>query len=212
MESNRGDNMLSFREAKLNEMGELYRLRYRSYCETKKFLPTENYPNGMESDSLDPFSVHFVALNGSNAEITSLVGGFRLIRSNPLGFPCEQTFKFDIPASRPEQRVELSRFVIAPDSRPMWMAILEGLCREIYRYSTSSSVLYCYAVMEDNLLKLLTRLGLPFEKLGEGKWHMGAVTYPTVLSMKVLEAVTPVNNAMFWTYLNAQSEEQPSWL
>ena len=41
----------------------VYRVRYQVYCIECGFENPQNYPNGMEWDKYDPYSIHFIALN-----------------------------------------------------------------------------------------------------------------------------------------------------
>jgi len=45
---------------------EVYRLRHDVYCKEFKYEPVEEYPNGMESDRYDPYSLHVLVKHKSS--------------------------------------------------------------------------------------------------------------------------------------------------
>jgi N-acyl amino acid synthase of PEP-CTERM/exosortase system len=60
-----------------------YALRCRVYCEERGFLNIANYPDGIEQDEFDDYSLHFGSFDGEG----ELVGSARLVLRGPLGFP-----------------------------------------------------------------------------------------------------------------------------
>lgn len=91
----------------------MFGLRYQVYCLERSFLPTEDYPDGLERDGYDDFSTHIGAYSMSDI----LVGGLRLV-TPPDGerFPfeehCTQIFGN---RTRPPNHdcTEISRLVIS---------------------------------------------------------------------------------------------------
>ena len=192
--------MLEFRQPKdEQEMEQIHKLRYSVYCVEKGFLSKEDYPGGREYDEYDQHSAHFLAVDTDDDG--EILGTLRLILNSELGFPVEKLFSLKRPINDRARTVEMSRLIVAKQARNITLQILMGLSREVYWYAREHEVEDCYAVLEDPLLRLLKRVGLPFRVIGEEKWYMGAYTTPTFLSVSEAIAVLPKNNALFYEYL-----------
>jgi N-acyl amino acid synthase of PEP-CTERM/exosortase system len=63
-----------------------YRLRYQVYCVERGFLPAEDYPDHLERDPFDKYSVHVGAVDARG----ELAATARLVKPNRLGFPLLQ--------------------------------------------------------------------------------------------------------------------------
>jgi N-acyl amino acid synthase of PEP-CTERM/exosortase system len=61
---------------------EIYRVRYEVYCEECGFLPTSDYPDGLEIDPFDKHSIHFAAFGDND-----IIGTSRLVMHSDLGYP-----------------------------------------------------------------------------------------------------------------------------
>lgn len=192
--------MLEFRRAKTpQEMEQIQRLRFRVYCLEKQFLPVDDYKDGIESDEFDPYSVHFLAVESENHG--EILGTMRLILDSENGFPVEKHFKLSRPVKDRSGTVELSRLIVAREAQNLSALILMGLFREVYLYSKEHEIDDCYAVLEESLLRLLTRFGLPFEEVGEKSWYYNTLNSPVFLSVSNADLVLERNNALFYAYL-----------
>jgi len=156
-----------YKVEKEDDLEDVYRLRYRIYCLEKGFEPKEKYPDGIEMDEYDVYSIHFIARVFEEA-----VGTARLILNNPLGFPAEKYCKTDIASFsiRKEQTVEISRFAV---SNTLVRAlnfdrtnILIGLFREIYQETKQLGIEHVCAAMGESLQRLLCKYGILFSPLG----------------------------------------------
>ncbi len=160
--------LLTFHKVETEEdLEHVYRLRYHIYCFEKGFEPKEKYPDGIEMDEYDVYSIHFIAKVHDEA-----VGTARLILNNPLGFPAEKYCKADITAFgvKKEQTVEISRFAV---SNILVRAlqfdrtkILIGLFREVYQETKQLGIENLCAAMGKGLQRLLCRYGIVFSPLG----------------------------------------------
>jgi len=156
-----------YKVEKEDDLEDVYRLRYRIYCLEKGFETKEKYPDGIEMDEYDVYSIHFIARVFEEA-----VGTARLILNNPLGFPAEKYCKTDIASFsiRKEQTVEISRFAV---SNTLVRAlnfdrtnILIGLFREIYQETKQLGIEHVCAAMGEGLQRLLCKYGILFSPLG----------------------------------------------
>ncbi|MFZ4701964.1 MAG: PEP-CTERM/exosortase system-associated acyltransferase [Candidatus Methylumidiphilus sp.] len=91
----------------------MFALRYQVYCLERSFLPSDDYPNGLEHDSYDTYSTHIAALSLSDL----LVGGLRLVTpadGNPFPFQAHCTELFANRTQPPNHEcAEISRLVIS---------------------------------------------------------------------------------------------------
>lgn len=74
-----------------------YRLRYQVYCNERRFLNADDYPDAVESDQFDPNAHHIAAVN----RVDEVIGAVRLVRpSRDQGLPLEShcTISADFPA------------------------------------------------------------------------------------------------------------------
>ena len=67
---------------------ETYRVRYEVYCEECGFLPTADYPDGLEIDKFDKSSMHFAAFADDN-----VIGTARLVLYSEHGYPLNEHCK-----------------------------------------------------------------------------------------------------------------------
>ncbi len=203
--------MLEFRQVRSDaQMREVQRIRYEVYCQEKGFLNPCDYPDGLEQDEYDSRSVHFVAVETDDGQ-EKILGTLRLIKPSSLGFPAARHFSLSRPISNPENTLELSRLIVVKEARRLSVHILMGLSKEVYLYSREQGVSDLYAILEEPLLKLLRRLGLPFNEVGETQWYLNSSNTPVHLSISDAESVLAANNAFFFAYLQAPKEEQAAW-
>ena len=197
-----GQSRLVFRRIDSAEsLLEVFRLRYEVYCHECNFLKPEEYPEGVERDKYDPYSVQFSA-----SDQYGIVGTVRLVMDSPHGFPfekyCRGKLNIDMNAVPRKQAAEISRLVISkrfrnrgadglyytPDFddgvttldlqgisrrvRPMAF----GLYREMYQESKRRGITHWFALMEKSLYLLLRLHGFTFKPIGEDVDVYGMVT------------------------------------
>ena len=105
-------------------MEEIYRLRYKVYCEEWGFEKPEDHPNGLEIDNFDVNSVHFAAIAKRDGQ---LIGTVRIILESPQGFPIHHHCSIDqelqkrvvekLPDSKRVRLGEISRLAVSKDFR-----------------------------------------------------------------------------------------------
>lgn len=149
------------------ELLDVYSLRYKVYCLERGYERPDDYPDGLETDEYDPYSVHFIAYVGALP-----VGTVRLILPNPFGFPVERYCKADMKAicSDAGNIAEISRLAVSSDAaRGMSIdrsKITLALIRELYHTSRELKVGYIVSAMSRSLERLLGRCGIRFMKAG----------------------------------------------
>jgi N-acyl amino acid synthase of PEP-CTERM/exosortase system len=177
---------------------DLQRLRYDVYCEELHFLDPAAYPNGLESDEFDPFSVQIAAVNQEQQAVATM----RLVRDSHLGFPLERHAAALFPdfARLPRDRtVEISRLILArqyrrrandgrygtggvgtdgtaaSEQRSPHPLILFGLFRVMFEESLGSAHQWWLAAMEPWLQAFLGRFGFVFTPVGQPIEYYGQV-------------------------------------
>jgi N-acyl-L-homoserine lactone synthetase len=160
--------LLTFHKVATEEdLERVYRLRYHIYCLEKGYEPEDKYPDGIEMDEYDAYSIHFVAKILGNA-----IGTARLIINNPLGFPAEKYCKADMASFsiKKEQTVEISRFAVSNTVVKTLhfdrSKILIGLFREVYQETKQLGIENLCAAMGKGLQRLLCKYGIVFSPLG----------------------------------------------
>lgn len=168
-----------------DELSEVYKLRFKVYCQERGFESEEDHPNGYEADEYDPYSVHFIA--GIDSET---VGTVRLILNNPIGFPVEKHCKISISRKgvKREKTVEISRLAVSKKVLGYNRTkIVLGLFREVYQESKNLGISFFCAAMERSLYRLLSRCSIRFLQVGLPVEYHG-LRAPFLVELKDLEA------------------------
>ncbi len=202
--------MLLFKKAETeNELKGVYNLRFKVYCQEKKFESEGIYESQYEMDEYDVYSIHFIAK--ANEEI---VGTARLILNNPIGFPVEKNCKIDMSMDnkRPWQTAEISRVAVSKQlikstgySRK---GLLMGLIGEMYKESKILGIEYFYAAMGKGLQRLLMNCGIIFIQSGPVVNYHGPRA-PFVMWLKNFEEGTIMKNVHYFNAKATSNEISP---
>lgn len=182
--------MFYFRKAENDAklMEDIYRLRYKVYCDEWGFEKPGDHPEGIETDEYDEHSVHFAAFRKDD---DSMIGTVRLIQSSALGLPMLKHCALDIDPSVYNNTIvgEISRLAISKELRrrgpdkalyddgireleeesvPLSVkerrkdenAIVLGLYRCLYKESLEKGITHWYAVMARGLYLLLKKIAI----------------------------------------------------
>lgn len=182
---------------------EVYRLRYKVYCDEWGFENPEDHPGHVEIDEFDPHSSHFAVIREDNDE---MIGTTRIIFSSDLGFPLEGHVVLDQGALDGIERSligEVSRLAVSKDYRRRYVdkvmfefkeydeeyenytsaerrkvdqEIVLNLYSCIYRECADRNLTHLIAVMADGLYLLLKRLGIIFKQIGASVDYHGPRT------------------------------------
>ena len=209
--------MRYWRVAPLRTIEELrlsYALRYRVYCEERHFLSAADYPDGIEQDEYDDYSLHFGSFDGEG----EIVGSARLVLRSPLGFPMFDHCAIDPVWQKKLEAipnlVEISRLVVSgryrrrandgfygiqplgepappppsaqPDRRAQFSVAI-SLFKAMYQAAKRLRMTHALSAMELTLLRLLRRYHFPFEKIGPEVDYFGPVTPFVLDGMQVEE-------------------------
>lgn len=177
------------------ELSDVYKLRFEVYCKEKNYLSYKQYPNQFETDEYDPYSVNFIATIGSQP-----VGTARLVLNNPIGFPIERHYNFDISqmGAKREMTTEISRLVVMKKavliSGYRKTKITWGLFSAMYQEARNRSIKHLCAAMETSLWRLLSKCHIRFSKIGSPKEYYGGLCAPFVADMNDIENNLFLNN------------------
>ncbi len=181
-----------------------FRLRYEVYCHEMKFLNTEDYPDGVESDHYDKHSVHFAAVD----ENENVVGSMRLVLKSDEPFPLEKysdRLAVDMNTLPRDTIGEISRLVISKKYRRRWAdgqtgiesypldykvqvpphvegpekrekpIIVLGLIKILYQTTKQLGITHWYASMEKRLWKSLKNFSFYLDPIGPEFNYYGQV-------------------------------------
>ncbi len=93
---------------------ETFRLRYEIYGKEFGFENVEEFPDGLETDEYEPYSMYFIAKDGDD-----VVGTVRLVFHSDKGFPIEHAAPIDFPGypPPPDKTAEVSRLAVSRNYR-----------------------------------------------------------------------------------------------
>jgi N-acyl amino acid synthase of PEP-CTERM/exosortase system len=208
------------------ELEEVFRLRYKVYCDEWGFEKPEDHPGGLEFDIFDSNSMHFIALD----EAWQIIGTIRIIVHSEKGFPIETHCSIDADLSNVNRDKigEISRLAVSKEfrkrvedrfiydgtpeliqqqasahERRRRHEIVTGLYKCIYLESKKIGLTHWYAVMAKGLYILLKRLGILFEPIGPEIYYHGMRT-PYLGSISEIEhEVSRLNPELFKEFQEA---------
>jgi N-acyl amino acid synthase of PEP-CTERM/exosortase system len=195
-------------------------LRYQVYCLEREFEDAAHFSNQLETDALDPRSLHGLVFHRMRGEA---IGTVRLILpefgDTPL--PVQQLLKMldiDTAAYLPfEQTAEVSRFAISrelrqrrsddslgvedarPDPGVEYRSNLPclGLVQILVRMSLARGISYWTALMEPKLLRMLATMGICFRPVGPLVSHHG-IRQPSFCHVPTMLEVLRSKKPDYW--------------
>jgi len=221
--------MFEFRKVDQDKqlLDEIYRLRYKVYCDEWGFEKPEDHPDGIEIDDYDNHSAHFAAFWEDGG---SMIGTVRLIRSSESGFPLFRhcTVDADLSFLREDAVGEISRLAISKELRrrrpdralydgemseleeeetPLAVrerrknenAIVLGLYRCLYKECLETGLTHLYAVMARGLFLLLKKISINFRQIGPEVNYHGLRT-PYILDLAQMMVDLKERNPQLYHY------------
>lgn len=157
--------------------------RYNKYCVEHDFEKKEDFPDGLETDSYDRYSIHFAAIAKSTQKI---VGTVRLILGSEVKLPAECCFDLNGDFSTKKMNVgEVSRFAITKKHDIVCQEktrilrhfstsnVVDGLLNCLARECIEQNISHLYAVMSRGLPVLLARKKIFYTQVGSPKEYHG---------------------------------------
>jgi N-acyl amino acid synthase of PEP-CTERM/exosortase system len=224
--------MFEFKKVSQNDplLTEIFRLRYKVYCDEWGFERPEDHPGGIERDEFDAHSVHFVAIRKADQQ---MVGTTRIILRSELGFPIEAHCQIIDEVLRADKTHwgEISRLAVSKEFRKRSgddsiyrdedplphdldnpykerrkneNQIVIGLYRCIYRESLERGLTHLYAVMAKGLYLLLKRIGITFTQAGPGIEYHGIRTPYTGCILAMLDEFSRTNIELYRCFIEGK--------
>ena len=163
----------------------VYGLRFEVF---KKRLGWEVPADGeFESDDYDDANAEYLY---AKDEATGVVGCWRLIPTT-CRYMLEDTFSNllgDQPAPKARNIVELSRFAVKKNSSSVGVNASEvtmKMLQSIYLHGVENGIDEYITVTSTAIERLLSRLGVPFKRMGDQQVHLLGETKSVVLSVPV---------------------------
>lgn len=160
------------RAVSVQELNDVYRVRYDVYCLERGFEEPSSCPGRRESDGYDPYSLHFIAYASLPEGGMLPVGTVRLILPNPQGLPVEKHCNVDVSkfCADPERVAEISRLAVSSvaarragiSKRLITLGLITALSNGLRSLKTD----YVVVAMSRGLERLLKACGLGFLAAG----------------------------------------------
>jgi N-acyl-L-homoserine lactone synthetase len=171
---------------------ESYRLRYQVYCVERGFLNAANYPEGLERDEFDRYSLHLGVVDRHG----SLKATSRLIQVSVLGLPlfrhCEISSAHETEVFRPTNRIaEVSRLCMSrqpADRHADRVAVIPTMYQALYHFSKRAGFTHWLVATERGLHRLLKNFGFPFRPVGPHIDYFGPVA-PYIMDFQEFEQI-----------------------
>jgi N-acyl-L-homoserine lactone synthetase len=173
-------------------MDKSYRLRYQVYCIERGFLDPAKYPDRLERDEFDRYSLHLGVLDRDG----SLKATSRLIQVSVLGLPlfrhCEIFATQETEVYRPTNRIaEVSRLCMSRQvaaRRTDRAAVIPTMYRALYQFSKRAGFTHWLVATERGLHRLLTNFGFPFRPVGPHIDYFGPVA-PYIMDFQEFDLI-----------------------
>ncbi len=173
-------------------MHEIYRFRYRIFCEEIHMLDPKNYPDGEEKDEYDPFAEHFMILDDKN----DIVGTFRLVLNNPLGFPGLNHMHLEslLETYDADRLAEFSRIAIAKNHRGLrnMISLVKLLLKRGCIYLKRKKIDFVFFAVEDAFYRIIMMTRLPFKKVAGGIEYFGKERNLLIMDYNELREKHPI--------------------
>lgn len=155
-----------------------FNLRYKVYCEQKKWISSGKYPDKLEMDAYDDSAKHFIALNDD----FKIVGCIRFLFGRDYGklpyqaHPGVKKKNLDV-----SNQVEISRLIINGEKNNF--ALVKGLFRVAYAVGKIYLAKNWIMLAEPSLLRFLARVNHYFRPICPPAKYFGSLTYPAICNI-----------------------------
>jgi hypothetical protein len=153
---------LSFRIALGDDEANLYRFRYKIYCD-EGYIKSDSYPDQKFSDKYDPASISVIAVKANE-----IVGAGRATHYSQGGLPTFEYFNIKLPDNINRDRiVEMGRFMVHPKHRGKARLVAIGMSLQLKKYVRGNpDIEWLVAFMSDKVQQAFAAL-IPFQTLAE---------------------------------------------
>lgn len=200
------------------EMEEFQRFSFQIYKELQ-WLNQDDFPDGILTDKYDAKSSFIVVY--SNSEI---IGGARLVRNSPLGFPHEKELGIDlwnlgdgVDSGIKEKISELDKSKIMEATRLVGKRtsrriLTIDLAKGWYWYSFHNAIEVCFMAVDLKVFLLAEKLSIPLKPVGIPKYCEGSWVIPCVLVLEDMMSSFKEKNTKVWEYIMDKSNLRGDWI
>ena len=196
-----------------------HRLRYQVYCVENPYEnPAEQF-DGRETDLYDERSVHALLIHKLSGAVAGTVrvilpGADTAALPLPINLATSSSQAERLCQLPRSQTAEISRFAISkefrrrftePEDHRLLRYITIGLIRAVLEICRDNDIRYICAVMERALIRLLAKLGLVFEHVGELIDYHG-LRQPCVARLSQLVEGCRAEGTLLWRYTSQIAE------
>lgn len=187
----------------LDDIQEIYKLRYKIYCLEKKYLDPALSLKGLEVDKYDIHSIHFIVKNKKQSNIVATV---RLIKNEINGLPIENDFriKLDSYKKKSQEILEISRLAVSKNYRKASMGkhyVLLILIKLIFDYCIKYNYNFLVAAVDMHFFNILKKMNLDFKILDKPKMYMGSESIPILINVSEALPKLKRKNFIVWRFL-----------
>ncbi|WP_434581049.1 GNAT family N-acetyltransferase [Sulfurimonas sp. NW15] len=172
-------------------LDKIFAFRYKILREIyPEYLEKSALKDEKEYDKYDAYSVHFAALD----EEENVCATVRLIYNSPIGYPTQNSARFDNSMFEKNKLGEMSRIFVDKKYRSMktTKVIIEAVKHYMYGKMLEEGIEYTYGNLEKNFLRLLKIYKMPYKPVGKLQQHQDfGWRYPCILYTKELGCANP---------------------
>ena len=209
-------------------LDQVCRLRYQVYCVENQFEDANQHRNGREVDQHDATSAHILLLHrnsgtavGTARIIMPQLAG--ILRPLPVWHILAPEVREEFERLPLHRTAEVSRFAVSKEFRRWWrnhhgptvgttrqhklgieqqlmQYITFGLIQEILQLSIEKGINYLVAAMNLSLIRILVKLGLDLEPIGEPVEYHG-VRQPCIAFLNGLIEQSQEKFTPFWQFV-----------
>jgi N-acyl-L-homoserine lactone synthetase len=168
-----------------------YRLRYQVYCVERSFLKAADYPEQLERDEFDRYSLHVGVVDRSG----ELMATTRLIRVSMWGLPLFRhcrIFPDETGLYQETNRIaEVSRLCVSRHLKQRGhgkASVASMLYRALYQVSKRARFTHWLVATEHSLQRRVTEFGFPFRAIGPSVDYFGPVV-PYLMDLQEFDRV-----------------------
>lgn len=177
------------------ELQNCYRLRYKVYCEEKRWISPSDFPDKMERDEYDTKAVQVIAMN----EDFEIVGMMRILQEADFSkLPYQEHPGMKGNKVQASNAAELSRFVVTATKSRYY--VVKGLLRAVYQTSRNMGIDNWIFMYEPSLKRLLANFKFFTDPLCLPTKYYGALTMVGLADIPKLEKIWRRNNPDAWKF------------
>jgi len=162
---------------------EIYRFRYHIACEEDDIFDKSRFPDGLETDEYDKYSIQYIVLDDKK----KIAACLRLIHDSDIGYPVLNSLKVDpdeeSKLSSYKKCGEISRIFINKNYRGMKSTglIMDLFIKKVGKRMDDMGLVFTYGALEESFLRLLNIMKMPYKKIGPFQLYGNRLRAPCIM-------------------------------